>query len=239
MAEELRQRGIEVKAIIPVPTDDARFTPASATERAEARERLGISADVTIVFTGHLEPRKGVDLLLKAFDAVLANKASAHLLLVGGNHGHAPDLGPVLVDYVRSRSLERSVTFTGVVDDVETYLHASDIFCLPSEREGMSNSLVEAMACGLACVAPASAGGDDLLADGAGLVPASNAANDLAASLTSLIADRELRLRLGRAAAARVQAHSLSAVIDAYEKLFEMVPTKRGRPAPLPQRTVH
>jgi glycosyltransferase involved in cell wall biosynthesis len=145
----------------------------------------------------------------------------------------------VLVDYVRSRSLERSVTFTGVVDDVETYLHASDIFCLPSEREGMSNSLVEAMACGLACVAPASAGGDDLLADGAGLVPASNAANDLAASLTSLIADRELRLRLGRAAAARVQAHSLSAVIDAYEKLFEMVPTKRGRPAPLPQRTVH
>lgn len=229
MAQELKECGIKSDAIIPVSFDTLRFAPASVSERSEARTRLGITADVTIVFTGHLEPRKGIDLLLQAFGAIVAEGASAHLLVVGGNHGHAPDLGPALKSYVRSHGLDERVTFAGVVDDVVPYLRASDIFCLPSTREGMSNSMVEAMACGLACIAPASAGGDDLLSDGAGLIPASNSPAELARALTQLLGDSELRSRLGTRAAARVEAHRLPSVVDAFERMYATLPTRCGQ----------
>lgn len=232
MADELRQCGIHVDAVIPTPMDDTRFRPASPSQRAAERARFGITADVTIVFTGHLEPRKGIDHLLHAFGSLVEQGASVHLLIVGGNHGHAPDLGPGLREYVRARSLGHRVTFAGVVADVVPYLHASDIFCLPSTREGMSNSLVEAMACGLACIAPASAGGDDLLTEGAGVVPASNSEADLVAALTPLVVDHQLRTRLGRAAVARVQSHKLSEVVDAYEDLYQRIATERSRHNP-------
>jgi len=229
MASELEQRGIAVDAIIPVPTDSSRFRPASARERSDARARLAVTADVTIVFTGHLEPRKGVDQLLRAFASIVEGGASVHLLVVGGNHGHAEDLGPSLVDYVRSKSLQSHVTFTGVVEDVAPYLRASDIFCLPSLREGMSNSLVEAMACGLACVAPASAGGEDLLSGGAGVIPSSNSVEDISAALIPLVEDADLRQRYGAAAAARVEGQQLAAVVDAYERLYARIQLETGR----------
>jgi glycosyltransferase involved in cell wall biosynthesis len=227
MAEELRACGIVVDATIPVPADAARFRPATLAERSAARARLGILAHCTIVFTGHLEPRKGIDKLLLAFATIVAEGASVHLLVVGGTHGHAPDLGPALHDFVRVHSLADVVTFAGVVSDVAPYLHASDIFCLPSSREGMSNSLVEAMACGLACVVPAAAGGDELLSDGAGIIPTSTSPDDLASSLRPLVEDGELRRRLGNAATARVQAHRLSAVVDQYEVLYNSLPRVR------------
>lgn len=229
MANELRERGIAVEAIIPVPTDTSRFRPASPLERADARARLRISADVTIVFTGHLEPRKGVDLLIRAFASIVEGGQSVHLLVVGGNHGHAENLRPALDDYVRAKSLQSCVTLTGVVDDVAPYLRAGDIFCLPSAREGMSNSLVEAMACGLACVAPASAGGEDLLTHGAGVIPPSNSMEDLSAALTPLIDDADLRARLGKVAVARVQDQQLAAVVDAYEQLYALIQLKASR----------
>jgi glycosyltransferase involved in cell wall biosynthesis len=92
----------------------------------------------------------------------------------------------------------------------------------------MSNSLVEAMACGLACVAPASAGGDDLLSGGAGVVPPSNSPEDLVTALMPLIGDSELRGQLGKAATSRVQAYGVSAVVDAYEELYAQIPLRRS-----------
>lgn len=232
MGDELRACGVEVAAVIPVPTDETRFRQASPTDRDRERKRLRITANVTIVFTGHLEPRKGIDRLLEAFAQLVSHGSSIHLLVVGGTHGQAPDLGPALRDFVRSHALDSCVTFTGVVRDVVPYLHASDIFCLPSQREGMSNSLVEAMACGLACVAPISAGGDELLGPGIGVVTATNSVDDLVAALAPLVRDQNLREELGRGALARALNHRLSSVVDAYEDLYESFPrAPRGQKA--------
>jgi glycosyltransferase involved in cell wall biosynthesis len=104
---------------------------------------------------------------------------------------------------------------------VAPYLKAADIFCLPSWREGMPNAILEAMATGLACVAPESAGGTDLLNDGAGVIPASNSAEDLRAAIEPLLRDPERRRALGRAARQRAESrHSVSAVIDAYDRVW-------------------
>jgi glycosyltransferase involved in cell wall biosynthesis len=91
---------------------------------------------------------------------------------------------------------------------------------LPSDREGLPNSLLEAMACGLACVAPASAAGDQVLDATSGVVPPSNDPRDLAAALAALEEDPEARARLGTAARAAARRYSLDSITDRYDDLY-------------------
>ena len=91
---------------------------------------------------------------------------------------------------------------------------------LPSDREGLPNSLLEAMACGLACVAPASAAGDQVLDTESGVIPPSNDPHDLAVALAALEHDPEQRARLGLGARRAAQRYGLEAVIDRYETLY-------------------
>src|SRR5204862_5051696 len=92
------------------------------------------------VFTGRLHPQKDLDVLLDAWPAV-ARATGAGLVLVGQGpererlEGRARELG-----------LGGRVHFAGAVADVADALRAADVFVLPSVAEGMSNSLLEAMA---------------------------------------------------------------------------------------------
>jgi len=106
-----------------------------------------------------------------------------------------------------------------MVGDVVHYLWASDIFVLPSVREGLSNSLVEAMACGLPCVAGAAAGGDQVLDGGAGLIPASSGVPELYQALVDLSEDEALRRQLGRTAVERAQSCTPDLVAARYKGL--------------------
>lgn len=218
MHRELSDIGIEPTAVIPVPVDANYFEPASGKQRDALRHQLGISAELVIVFTGHLVERKGVDRLLEAFCLLIEGGEDAHLLLVGSGVGRAESLEQQLRATVAQRLAPGRVSFVGGVSDVLGYLQVADIFCLPSVREGMPNSLLEAMACGLACVAPVSAGSAELLADGAGVIPASNAPADLYDAFTSLARSAPRRSELGAAARDRVLArHSVATVVQAYQ----------------------
>lgn len=224
LTEEMRREvdgtGLPVDAVIPVPVDLARFRPPRPGERDSARARLGLGTGLVVAFTGHLVARKGVDLLLDAFAGLVAGGVDAQLVLAGAGDGRPDDLTAGLRAAVAAAGLGGRVRFAGAVDDVVPYLHAADVFCLASRREGMPNSLLEAMACGLACVAPPSAGGE-VLAGGAGVVPASNAPADLLAALDGLARDPERRAELGRAAAERVTVRqAVGPVLDAYERLW-------------------
>lgn len=219
MASELAARGLPA-TVIPVPVDRDRFHRPTADERRASRDRLGLTDEVVVAFTGHLERRKGPDLLLPAFARLLAEGRHIRLLVVGGGKGGPDDLSDWVRDYVRDHGLADQVTITGAVSDVAPYLWAADVFCLPSWREGMPNSILEAMSCGLAVVAPASAGGRELLDGGAGVIPPSNSSDDLTAALRPLVADADLRAALGDAATARAAAFALPAVVTAYEALW-------------------
>jgi glycosyltransferase involved in cell wall biosynthesis len=87
----------------------------------------------------------------------------------------------------------------------------------------MPNSLLEAMACGLPCVAPASAGGDELLDPETGIVPPSNEPAELEGALARLAGSSLLRARLGLAARARVQRYDVDAVARQYDELFRRI----------------
>jgi glycosyltransferase involved in cell wall biosynthesis len=221
MREELTDTcGLPEPAVIPVPVDTSHFTPVGPDERRRLRTSLGLPADaVIIVFTGHLEPRKGPERLLRAFETLAASEAAAHLLIVGTGQGRVDGIEDQLRDHTTRHGLSDRVTFAGEVVDVRPYLQSSDIFCLPSWREGMPNSILEAMACGLACVAPATAGSEEPFAGGAGVVPSSNEPVELCEHLRTLVADPTLRRSFAERARQRCeQVYGIGMVIDAYER---------------------
>jgi glycosyltransferase involved in cell wall biosynthesis len=224
MADELDALGLREPNVIPVPVDCGYFRPPTAEERTRARARLGIDEDAFVaVYVGHLEARKAVDRLVEALGLLSGAVPDARLLLVGGARGTAEDTEVALRGLVGRLGLDEAVTFCGVQRDPRPFLWAADALVLPSVREGMPNSLLEAMACGLPCVAPASAGGDELLDPETGIVPASNEPAELERALAGLAGSSLLRARLGLAARARVQRYDVDAVARQYDELFRRV----------------
>jgi glycosyltransferase involved in cell wall biosynthesis len=207
--------------VIPVPVDVDRFRPPTAAERRGARASLGFQGDdLVVVYTGQLRRLKAVDRLIEAFAAFVASGRRGRLLIVGAASGTDDACEDEIRAQVRSAKLDPVVTFTGLVQDVELYLWAADVFVLPSAREGLSNSLVEAMACGLACVAPADPIGAEVL-EGAGVVPPDNRPPSLFEALVVLADDPGERARLGAAARARARAAwTLDSVVDQYERVY-------------------
>lgn len=116
------------------------------------RASLGLNYEKVAVFVGRLSEEKGLDVLIKAWEIVCKKHPQAHLLLLGDG-GAYRNIEKETKDLVFRLNLEESVHFLGHINNAKDYLLASDIFVLPSRTEGMSNSLVEAMAAGTAIVA--------------------------------------------------------------------------------------
>jgi glycosyltransferase involved in cell wall biosynthesis len=222
MHDELASLGLERCTVLPVPLDLQRFRPPSPAERADARASLGLAGDeLAIAYVGHLRALKRVDLLVAAVASLAGESIPVRLVLAGGSRGAEDDVQDELREQVHALGLEDRLVFTGVVADPRPVLWAADVFALASEREGLPNSLLEAMACGLPCVAPASAAGDELLGGGAGLVPADAPA--LRDALRTLALDAELRDRLGRLASERAAEYDVARVAEGYERLYARV----------------
>jgi glycosyltransferase involved in cell wall biosynthesis len=223
LQQELGGLGFESE-IVPVPIDLARFRPPSAAERSDARARLALAEDeFVVVYTGQLRRLKAVDRLVDAFARFLAGGRRGRLLVVGGASGTPDACADELEAQVRDAGIAHAVTFSGRVDGVVPYLWAADVFALPSEREGLSNSLAEAMACGLACIAPEHPIGREVLGD-AGVVPPDNDPQSLLHALVELADDPSRRVSLGTAAAERARTSwSTDAVVDAYERIYALI----------------
>lgn len=178
-----------------------------------------------VVFTGRLHPQKGLDLLLDAWPDVAARTGASLILL-----GDGPDRA-ALQDRARRLGIAERVRFVGPVTDPAEHLRAADLFALPSLAEGMSNSLLEAMATGLACLASDIGGNTDLIEPGrtGWLVPPGDRAA-WASALIRTIEDPEASRCIGRAARARIEAEfALPVVVDRYLALYRQM--LRFRPA--------
>jgi glycosyltransferase involved in cell wall biosynthesis len=146
---------------IPNGVDLSRFHPVSSVEermqRESLRERLGIPQHHRVIIAvGAVMPRKGPDKVLEAWRHLLSRIPDTHVLFVGPRSDkHDPKLqkfGAELTRIIAHTGAAHQVHFAGIVDDVENYLRAADVFVLASNREGTPNSVLEAMATGLPCV---------------------------------------------------------------------------------------
>jgi GalNAc-alpha-(1->4)-GalNAc-alpha-(1->3)-diNAcBac-PP-undecaprenol alpha-1,4-N-acetyl-D-galactosaminyltransferase len=140
------------------------------------------------------DPLKGFDRILAAFAKV--KKKDWTLEIAGGSQNE----DPLLTKYILENNLTDNVKLLGKVSDIDSLLSSSSIFVIPSRSEGFPNSLCEAMAAGIACIAfDFIAGPRDLIEDGVnGILVNDGDIQGLANAIDYLIENPEVRKRLGR-----------------------------------------
>src|ERR1019366_4040727 len=186
--------------------------------RARVRRELGVGEDeLCIGCVGNLIPVKDHITLLKAVDA-FAKCGRPWRLMIAGDGPQSPKL----TEFVNSHEAWKNrVTFLGRSSSVPELLNAMDVYVLSSITEGISNSLLEAMATGLPVVVTATGGNPEVVVDGTcGILFPVCDARRLAEHLLRLQAGPEERSRLGEQALRRVRgSFSLEAMVLNYEHL--------------------
>ena len=200
---------------------DVRLFRPDAEARDRVRTRLGVGASPVIVFAGGFFGWHDVSTLLDAFAQVLAGHPDARLLLIGDGGERQR-----MMDRARHLGLAHAVQFTGRVPhgDVPSLLSAADIAVAPYpvlEQDLWFSPLkvFEYMATGLAIVATDMGQIHQVLRqDTSGLLVPPGDAASMAAALQRLLADAELRRRLGEQARRdAVQKHSWDQYLDTLE----------------------
>jgi len=199
--------------------DRRRFHP-DPEARVRMREELGIAEDeVCIGCVGNFFPVKGHITALEAMEAVAARCPKWRLLLIG----EGPERANLESFVAGHPGWSKRVSFLGSSDRVPEFLNALDVYVLPSVAEGISNSLLEAMATGLPVIATETGGNPEVVVDGdSGLLFPVGGVGMLAEHLIALQSDPERRRVLAERALKRVRGEfSLDSMVKKYGQLYE------------------
>jgi glycosyltransferase involved in cell wall biosynthesis len=200
--QTIRADGINPDKVVTVPNGIEIEKLAAANSSAALYHSLRLEdAAPLIVTVGHIRRVKGFDVLLHAAAEVCRVYPKAIFLIVGSVQEPACDRD--LRDLAGQLNLERNVRFLGKMenDSVWSLLKLCDVFCQPSRSEGMSNALLEAMGCGLPCVATAVGGTPEVLEDGrTGYVVPSEDPHAAANRILALLGDPERARSMGNLA---------------------------------------
>jgi sugar transferase (PEP-CTERM/EpsH1 system associated) len=195
--------------------DLSRFNPG---HRAAARVVLGLPDEALVLGTvGRLVPVKDHATLLEAVALLKRDGVDATLVVSGDG-----PLREAFLARAAALGIQNQVRLLGYRKDVEVVLAALDVFVLSSVSEGLSNTILEAMATGLPVVATRVGGADELVRDGeTGLLVAPGSPHGMAAALGQLAADRRRRPAMGAAGRVRAETEfALSTMVQRYEALY-------------------
>ena len=202
------------------------FQPAPADSAGSARPGPISASGPVIGAVCAIRPEKDLGTLLRAFDSLAGSNPTLRLVIVG--HGPSSEQVQVLAAQLQNSArvhIERGV---GRVTD---WLHALDIFVLPSLSEGFSNSLLEAMACGCAVVASSVGGNPEIVGvdQTRGLLFPARDASALEQALRTLLDDHKLRSSLAAAGTAFVRnTFSLDASARRMQDIYTVALCSRG-----------
>jgi len=208
--------GVRKACVIRNGIDTTRFT-VSRTQ-----------VDGPVVTVARLSPEKDIETLIRAI-ALAGEKSPGIHLEIAGDGPCLPDLRRVTAELGQ----EERVRFLGQVRDIPGLLARTGLFVLPSRTEGISLTLLEAMASGLPVVTTRVGGNPEVVAEGeTGLLVPPGDPPALADALERLWEDAAARQRLGRAGRARVvQQFDIRHMVAEYEDLYR---GKQGRLVNLP-----
>jgi glycosyltransferase involved in cell wall biosynthesis len=232
VAESVRER---VDRITGFPASQIQVLPNGvdpppctepAKSRAEIRARLGVDENALLIGSvGRLVTVKNFGSLVQAAAALIHEGRNVHLALVGD--------GPqeqALSQAIAASQCSQRIHLAGAQGNVGDWLSAFDIYVNCSLSEGMSQSVLEAMASGLPLVVT-DAGDNRILAEGCGLVVPIDDAAELTAGLRKLCGAEGPRLQFGQAALERHrQYYSIETMIGRYDRLYtEVIARKKGK----------
>jgi L-malate glycosyltransferase len=209
----LRDRGVNGEIhVIPGGLDLALYKPSTDPPATD------------VVFVGRLAPIKRPELLLDAIAAARARLGRMSALIVGDG-----PLRAALEDHARTSGLGDAVTFTGHRNDAVDLLARSRVFVLTSQSEGVSLSLMEALACGVPAVVAHVGDLADVLADGVnGYLVDSHDPQKFADRLVQLLSNEALRHRFAEAARLRANAYGVEAITRRWESVLRPLQTSRA-----------
>lgn len=192
--------------------DVEKFTTCDRSDRDTVR----------VLCASRLMKRKGFKFVIEAV-AKLREKYPQLRLEIAGGYGDASD---ELRTIVKELNLKDVVEFSGEYqsDGLPEIQHRSDIFVFPSFNEGMSNSMLEAMAGGLPVIMTPTGGAEELICDcGNGYLVKFGNSDDIAQKIEKLLKDSKLRHEMGQRSREIAENMSWKSVSDKYIELYKQV----------------
>ncbi|MCX9156876.1 TIGR03088 family PEP-CTERM/XrtA system glycosyltransferase [Niveibacterium sp. 24ML] len=197
--------------------DSVRFAPAAGPRVGLSGSPFNDPSLFVIGTVGRLQAVKDQVGLVRAFARLASSHTAARLVIAGEGGSRA-----AIEAEVRAHDLGDRVWLAGERADVPDVMRSFDLFALPSIAEGISNTVLEAMASGLPVVATDVGGNPELVVAGTcgDLVPAQDPVA-LADALAAYAGDRVRTREHGRAGRARIEsAFSLDAMVAGYDQLY-------------------
>ena len=225
-SEYSRERLVEIAGIpadrvvsVPMGIDVDRFRPEPAPADAMLAERLSLP-ERYVVYPANLWPHKNHDRLVDALAQV--EDRDLHLVLTGQDYGR----GDALRERAQRMGVETRVHHLGFLaaDDVPALYRGASAMIFPSLYEGFGSPPLEAMACGCP-VASSTRGSLAEVIGGAALPFDPESVEEIAASITRIAEDQELRSRLREAGLARASAFTWDAAARRHCELYELART--------------
>jgi glycosyltransferase involved in cell wall biosynthesis len=182
------------------------------------------SGGPVLLYVGRIDWNKGLERVIEALPALIKHFNHIKFLIVGPDYSsHSENLLPL----AKELGVSESVVMTGKVSDEQKsfYYSVADVFVLPSMYEGMSLSLLEAMASSLPIVTTRSGGPGDILIDGVhALLMDDCSAQEISSLVGKILADSKLARRIGKNAYDLVSKEfTLDRVVDKIEILYNEV----------------
>ena len=188
---------------IPNGVDTRIFCPPeNEKEKQIIREKLGLPSELNIIlFVGHFSKEKSALDLLNSW-LILEEKSKSALVFIGSSNSMNFEVDLDVVNQLKSKSSEfinRNIFFVEKTDKVHEYYQASDIYILPSLREGLPNTLLEAMSCGVTVISSQLPDITDWVIDDRidGFLYSPGNIDELNMLLKKILADESLRKKIG------------------------------------------
>lgn len=187
-------------------------------EGIEFRKAMNIPADaIVITTTGALEGHKGQRYLIDAVISLHQEYDKVYCWIAGGGSLHDE-----LETYIQGNFADEYIKLIGNRKDVPNVLAASDVYVLPSLHEGLPNSLMEAMAMGLACVATNVGGVKELISqDELGIVVEAKDCNAIYGAIKKILKNKEYAKRIGDNAYKKIKnCYGIDVVSEELENIY-------------------
>lgn len=198
--------------------DTQRFAPGPRAAEGGLRRRLGLAADTPLLaFVGRLSPEKGPEVFVRAALLLRSRAPAAHCVIAGEG-----PLERTVRELIAHHGLGSHVHLLGLVQDMPALHRDVDVVVSSSNSEAMPLALMEAMACARPVVATRVGGVPDMVEHGqTGWLTAQGDFEDIAARCAMLVANPELRARMGERARQRAIEHmSLDDSVEAVGRLL-------------------
>ena len=171
---------------------DTNIITTEKFDKLKYRKTIGLSKEnIILIAVGELNKNKNYETIIKAISSV--NNLNVHLLICGIGKEEEN-----LKKLVKKLKLENNIHFLGFRNDVQKLLLISDVFLQASYREGLPRAIMEAMTVGLPCIVSDIRGNRDLIKnERGGFLNNPNSSEDFAKSISELVKDKDLRVKMG------------------------------------------